>query len=325
DGTGIAYSPDGKLLATGGKNKVVLIDPAAGKQVGVLAVDRALGAAGAVAFSRTGGLLAAGYTLPPDLRSRDDKDRAHGRAAVTVWDTASRREVITVVAASQGNLLAQPYAVVFSPDGRLIALGRDGRDSIGTAVVWEVAGGKEVASLVVGPGSNGTLGAARSVAFSPDGRSLAVGYGADLRGAVDLFDVSSSFAPIATLALDKTDPYGVTSLDFTSDGKTLACSFGGVAVWDVTGRKLTATLAGVNSHYQSASFSPDGKLIAGAASAYSQGGGVTVWNLATRRGTPVTTGRSGGGDVAFGPDGRTLAATTDTGELLGAVQLWSVG
>ncbi|MFH7596435.1 serine/threonine-protein kinase [Streptomyces racemochromogenes] len=325
DGRGIAYSPDGRLLATGGKNKVVLIDPAAGKQVGVLTVDRALGAAAAVAFSRSGGLLAASYTLPPDLRSRDDKEREHGRAAVTLWDVASRREVITVVAASQGHMLAQPNAVAFSPDGRLVALGRDGRDSIGTALVWEVASGRQVASLVVGPGSNGTLGAARSVAFSPDGRSLAVGYGSDLKGAVDLFDVSSSFAPVATLALDNADAFGVTSLDFTPDGTTLAGSFGGVAVWDLTSRKLTATLAGVNSHYQSVSFSPDGKLIAGATSAYSQGGGVTVWNLASRKGTPVATGRSGGGQVAFGPDGRTLAATTDTGELLGAVQLWSVG
>lgn len=325
DGTGIAYSPDGRLLATGGKNKVVLIDPAAGKQVGVLAVDRALGGADAVAFSRTGGLLAAGYTLPPDLSSRDDKEREHGRAAVTVWDAASHREVITVVAASQGHMLAQPHTVAFSPDGRLVALGRDGRDSIGTAVVWEVASGRQVASLPVGPGSNGTLGAARSVAFSPDGRSLAVGYGSDLKGAVDLFDVSSSFAPIATLGLDSTDPFGVTSLDFTPDGKTLAGSFGGVAVWDMTSRKLTATLTGVDSHCQSVSFSPDGKLIAGGFSAYSQGGGVVVWNLATRKGAPVRTGRSGGGDVAFGPDGRTLAATTDTGELLGAVQVWSVG
>lgn len=325
DGTGIAFSPDGKLLATGGLNKVVLIDPVAGSQVGVLAVDRALGDANAVTFSRTGGLLAACYTLPPDLRSRDDKDREHGRAAVTVWDAAGRREVITAVAASEGNLLAQPYAVAFSPDGRLVALGRDGRDSIGTALVWEVASGKQVASLVLGPRSNGTLGAARSVAFSPDGRTLAVGYGSDLKGAVDLFDVSSSFAPTATLALGKTDPYGVTSLDFAPDGKTLFGSFGGVAMWDVAGRKQTATLADVNSHVQSVSVSPDGKLIAGAASAYSQGGGVTVWNLASRKGTHVTTGRSGGGEVVFGPDGKQLAMTTDTAELLGAVQLWSVG
>ncbi|MDH6710190.1 WD40 repeat protein [Kitasatospora sp. MAA19] len=325
DGEGVAFSPDGKLLATGGLNKVVLIDPVAGKQVGVLAVARALGDANAVTFSYTGGLLAACYTLPPDLRSKNDKDRETGRAAVTVWDAASRQEVITVVAASQGHSLAQPYAVAFSPDGRLVALGRDGRDSIGTAVVWEVASGKQVASLVVGPGSNGTLGAARSVAFSPDGRTLAVGYGSDLKGAVDLFDVSSSFSPVATLALDKTDPFGVTSLDFTPDGKTLVGSFGGVAVWDMASRKLTATLADVNSHYQGVSVSPDGKIVAGATFSGSTGGGVTLWDLASRKGTAVPTGRSGGGKVAFGPDGKQLAATTDTGELLGAIQLWSIG
>lgn len=319
DARSLAYSADGRLLAAGALNKVVLIDPVAQKKTGEITFDRALGYVSALAFSRTDGLLAAAYTLPPDPRSREAGAREHGRVAVTLWDVASRREVVMLSCPAEGNLMAQAHTLAFSPDGRLVALGRDGRDSIGKAVVWEVSSGRQVASLPVGPGSNGTFGRAGSVAFGPDGKVLAVGYGSDLKGAVDLFD-TASFAPIATLALEKTDLFGVTALAFAPDGRTLYGAYGGIAVWDTASRRLTTTLAEVKSRYQSLSLSPDGKMLAGAGSV----GGLVLWPLPSGRQTPVSAGPTGNRLVAFGPDGRSIAVCTDTAELLAAVQIRSV-
>ncbi|MFK0236706.1 WD40 repeat domain-containing serine/threonine protein kinase [Streptomyces vinaceus] len=319
DARSLAYSADGRLLAVGALNKVVLIDPVAQAKTGEITFDRALGYVSALAFRRTDGLLAAAYTLPPDPRSREAEAREHGRVAVTLWDVASRREVVMLSCPSEGNLMAQAHTVAFSPDGRLVALGRDGRDSIGKAVVWEVSSGRQVASLPVGAGSNGTFGRAGSVAFGPDGKVLAVGYGSDRKGAVDLFD-TASFAPIATLALDKTDLFGVTALAFAPDGRTLYGAYGGIAVWDTASRRPTTALAEVGSRYQSLSLSPDGKMLAGAGSV----DGLVLWPLPSGRQTPVSAGPSGNRLVAFGPDGRSIAVCTDTSELLAAVQIRSV-
>ncbi|MER7761692.1 protein kinase [Streptomyces sp. NPDC097619] len=321
DARSLAYSGDGRLLAAGGLNKVVLIDPVARKKTGEITFGRAMGVVSALAFSPTGGLLAAAYALPRYPRSPKAEDRARGRVAVTLWDLASRREVRMLTSAAEGNLLTQANTVAFSPDGKLVALGRDGGDSIGKAVVWEVRSGRQVASLAVGPGTKDTFGRADSVVFSPDGKVLAVGYGADLEGAIDLFD-TASFARIATLPLLRTDLFGVADLAFTPDGRTLYGAFGGLAGWDTSSWKRTTTLAAVEARYQSMALSHDGKLMA---ATDDRGGGLTLWALSSGRWTPVPTAHVTGGLVAFAPDGRTIAMNVDTAELLTAVQIRSIG
>ena len=57
------------------------------------------------------------------------------------------------------------YSVAFSPDGRTLATGSDDK----TARLWEVASGKEIATL------RGHESGVYFVAFSPDGRTLATG------------------------------------------------------------------------------------------------------------------------------------------------------
>jgi WD40 repeat protein len=70
------------------------------------------------------------------------------------------------------------YACAFSPDGKLLATA----DKVGHVVVWEVASGKPAATLEA-PGMytwdpvqrRHSIGGIRSVAFTPDGKLLAVG------------------------------------------------------------------------------------------------------------------------------------------------------
>jgi WD40 repeat protein len=151
-----ALSPEGGRLAAAGtgedgREALVVLDAGTGKAVcrfgvGDLLVDR-------LTFSPDGGILAAG-------------DR-HGR--VRLFDAATGRERAAL--GSRADHTEQVDAeLVFSPDGRMLALARR-RDPSGPALVqvWETAGGGLRCQFA------GQRGIVRALAFAPGGRSLAAG------------------------------------------------------------------------------------------------------------------------------------------------------
>jgi WD40 repeat protein len=185
-----------------------------------------------------------------------------------------------------------------------------------------------IAVLPVPGGANGYVW---SVAFSPDGRTLAVGSGAvadngEEDGALRLWDVATH-QPIGPPILDSTAQ--VMSVAFSPDGRTLAARTddGIVRFWDVATRHETGQLRTgpdqlvrprLFGSTSSLSFSLDGKvLVTGSAT-----GTVQLWDVATRRplGAPLTGPGDPAGPVAFNPDGRILAA----GGRSSRVRLWDV-
>ncbi len=158
-------------------------------------------------------------------------------------------------------------------------------------------------------------GSVNSVAFSPDGKTLAAGS----HGTVLLWDVATHQG---TAALAGTAEQ-INAVAFSPDGKTLAdgVADGMVVLWNAVthpaiGGRLIDGHAGVNS----VAFSPDGKTLA----AGSNDGGVRLWDLATRRPIGgVLSGQSGPVTaVAFSPDGMTLAVGNDGGS--GTVWVWDM-
>lgn len=139
---GVAFSPDGRSVATGSSDgTAVVCDTATGSRRFKIRANWSAAQLQDLAFSPDGRWLA--------TASED--------ATAQVWEAASRRRLHTL--AHDGVV----YDLAFSPDGLLATAGFDG-----TARVWEVSGGRQLLTLTH---SREVYG----VAFSPDGRLIASG------------------------------------------------------------------------------------------------------------------------------------------------------
>jgi WD40 repeat protein len=241
---GVAYSPDGRRLATASTSqaKSVKVWDLATRQI-VFTLKGHADEVYCVAYSADGRRLASG--------SKD--------GVVRVWDAATGREIFTlrghsgivmrVAFSPDGKRLAtcswdktvklwdletgqeaiallghedMVQAVAFSPDGRLLA----SASSDQTIKLWDTTTGKEAHTL------KGRGGVVVCVAFSPDGRRLASGSN---DGLVKLWDPASG---AEALALNTNAGTWVTSVAFSPDGWRListTCS-GAAIIWDATPR-----------------------------------------------------------------------------------------
>ena len=221
---GVAFSPDGRLLATvGGDTTGRLWDPATGEHRRTLTGDD--GRVWGVAFSPDGRLLA--------TASEDGTGR--------LWDPATGEHRRTLTGHA-----APVRGVAFSPDGRLLATASED----GTARLWDPATGEHRRTLT------GHAAPVRGVAFSPDGRLLAT-VGGDTTAR--LWDPATG-EHRRTLAGHAAPVWDVA---FSPDGRLLATGGDGTArLWDPATGKHRRTLTGHDGPVRGVAFSPDGRLLA---------------------------------------------------------------
>ncbi len=228
-GLPIAFSPDGKSVASASKDKktVKLWDLATGKERTTLRGHR--DAVNSVTFSPDGKTLATGSS---------DK-------TMKLWDAATGKELTSLLGHTR-----TVVCVAFSPDGKIVASG--GNDC--RVKLWDVTSGKERATLQHDP----VWGPVKCLAFSPDGKHLASG---SLDFTVKLIDVATGKERASLEGYD--DESWVDSVSFSPDSQTLASvSVDAVFLWDVATGKNTAKIFSNNGYVDGATYTPDGRILA---------------------------------------------------------------
>jgi WD40 repeat protein len=296
----LAFSPDGKLLATshGYKDRpgeVKLWDARTGTLLAALTGPEGEDGVHELAFAPDGATLAGSVASMHNFELP---------STVILWNVADRRLLRRLHGHS-----ATITALAFAPDGKTLATGAGD----GTVRFWDPASGRETGRFAV------DTEWPRAIAYAPDGRSLAVAYAEALR----VWDIQGARfrAPL--------EPGGfwVHSLAFAPDGRTLAASGmvfplnnggrdGQVRLYDVTSRPplRRATLrrdpgeppwalAGKDS-FGDVLFTPDGRRVIS-----DMVGTIVMWDARTGVELAALVRNNGvsSDDLDLSPDGRWLA------------------
>lgn len=272
------FSPNGRFLA-GETNEmgnnglestdriIVVWKVKTGERVTVLRSDRLVGLAGPI-FSPDGKTLLATAASAP-LRPR--------KFLLTFWEIPSGK-LRRTIEVDKVDIL---YDTLLSPDGKIVAtagLARGGeygkrennRELPSFLKLWDVATGKELAEY------KGLKGPIYSVAFSPDGKLLAIGG-----------NIGKENNEIVLWDIEKKKKYAVLTghrgivhkVVFSHDGKLLASAGGSerngeLRLWDVKRLREVARLKEHTDAVTTVSFSPDDSILAS-----SGDGTVRLWQL----------------------------------------------
>ncbi|MBR8834889.1 MAG: NACHT domain-containing protein [Stigonema ocellatum SAG 48.90 = DSM 106950] len=318
----VAFSPDGRMLATGDANGEIRLWQVADSKL-LLVCKGHTGWVQSVAFSPDGRMLSSGSSdqtiklwdvsdggcrktlLGHNQRVRSVAFNPDGTILcsggndwmVRLWDVESG-ECLKIFSGHTSYI----WSVAFSPDGMTLASGSDDR----TVKLWDLGTSECWKTL------SGHTHWVRTVAFSPDGKTLASGSG---DGTIKLWDLPDGIE----VKILEGHNQRLRALAFSPDGSTLASGSGDhtVKLWDVSEGKCLKTLHGHSSRLTSLAFSPDGTILASGG----EDQAVRCWEVNTGQCVKTWQGYASGiQSVAFSPNGTILASGNEDW----TVKLWDV-
>lgn len=250
---GVAFSPDGKTLLSYGPRGSIQAFPVTGTGKPRIAVPAPASDA------------SESYTC--FALSPDGKTLAVGgfSGAVTLWDPAQGRTRATLSGHKQ-----QIVRISYSPDGKRL---------YSTAYQEEGLLVRDLTALEKAPAR---MAPAFSVAFSPDGKRMAV-FGGDAGSAVTLpIRDAATQADICTIVSNQV----VRAAAFSPDGKSLVVDSGksnegSLRLYALPSGEETRVLLDRKGNLSGVTFSPDGTRVAALGTTPAGGPGLHVWDPST--------------------------------------------
>jgi RNA polymerase sigma factor (sigma-70 family) len=289
--TSLAFSPDGKVLATAGHDgTMILWDSATRKQLRKIdLVEEAYVHRKGNGFD-SGGIHALAFA--PDGKTIAS---ANHDGTVRLFDAGTGKQV-HVFRGHAGSV----FDVAFSPDGKILASASADQ----TVRLWDAATG---ALLHPRPGHDGGIG---SVVISPDGkRAVSAGYDRTLR----IWDLATGQELLALRDFKS----AIYALSLSPDGKMIAAGMenGVIQLRDAVSGAVLRELKGHSGMVNSLSFSPDAKTLASASPSGANSNlaakeavrSLRLWDVGTGQELPRFQGNRNDWYAHFSPDGKWLA------------------